>query len=68
MSAVKNGIPLPDNLTNGDMIKTMFPKTLKSNYIDSNNKCTLYIDDNELEVDVDWWNAPYERSTDADSD
>lgn len=52
-------IPIPENATNGDVIMAMFPKAWKSNYIDSDNKCTLYIDDDELEVDIDWWNAPY---------
>lgn len=51
----------PKGTTNGDVIKAMFPNATKSNYIDISNKSTLYIDDeHELEVDVDWWNAPYE--------
>lgn len=61
-------IPIPDNATNGDMIKAMFPKAWKSNYIDSDNKCTLYIDDDYgLEVDIDWWNAPYQRGKNLDN-
>lgn len=56
---IANGTPIPDNATNGDVIKAMFPNAWRSNYIDSDNKCTLYIDDYELEVDIDWWNAPY---------
>lgn len=64
---IANGTPIPDNATNGDFIKVMFPKAWKSNYIDSDNKCTLYIDDDyELEVDIDWWNAPYKRGNEND--
>lgn len=49
-------------VTNGDMIKAMFPKAWGSDYIDIFNKFTLYIDDDhELEVDIDWWNAPYKK-------
>lgn len=53
-------------LTNGDMIKAMFPKAWISNYIDFDNKCTLYIDDKmevDMEVDIDWWNAPYKAES-----
>lgn len=55
-------IVAPAGATNGDVIKALFPNAWKSNYIDSGNKCTLYIDDDyELEVDIDWWKAPYKR-------
>lgn len=54
---------VPKDATNGDMIKAMFPNAWKSNYIDSDNKCTLYIGDDELEVDIDWWNAPYKTES-----
>lgn len=55
-------IEIPEKATNGDMIKAMFPKAWRSNYIDSTNKFTLYIDDDyELEVDNDWWNSPYRK-------
>lgn len=53
---------LPENATNGDMIKAIFSNAWISNYIDFDNKCTLYIGDYELEVDIDWWNAPYKGS------
>ena len=50
----------PRNATNGDMIKAMFPNAWKSDFIDIANHSTLYVDDkHELEVDIDWWNAPY---------
>lgn len=45
-NALMCGIPLPENATNGDVIKTLFPK------------CTW----NATEEDKEWWNAPYEGS------
>lgn len=57
-----NEIIIPEDATNGDVIKAMFPKAWGSDYIDIFNKFTLYIDDDhELEVDIDWWNAPYKK-------
>lgn len=55
-----NAIPISDGATNGDMMMAMFPNAWKSDFIDIANHSTLYVDDkHELEVDVDWWNAPY---------
>ena len=62
LSAFEKSTVIPDDATNVEVIKTMFPNAWNSSYIDSDNKCTLYIDDdNELEVDVDWMNAPYKK-------
>lgn len=58
---------LPDNATNGDMIKTMFPNIeadiIKTNtggyievkYLDTTDKCDV------TAFRKDWWNAPYKR-------
>jgi len=43
--AMINGIPIPENATNGDVIKTLFPKCMW----------------NATGQDEEWWNAPYER-------
>ena len=43
--AIVNGTVLPDNATNGDIIKTLFPK----------------VQDVDIDwVGEDWWNSPYE--------
>ena len=42
---ILSGTPIPDNSTNGDVIKTMFP-----------NEC-----DFETDFDEDWWNESYQR-------
>ena len=63
---LQNGIVLPQNPTNGDMLKTVFP------YIEVKDKCNMYysVDIENLSEDVglntvgfrkDWWDAPYER-------
>jgi len=44
-SAIKNGTPIPDNATNGDVIKAMFPNE----------------NDFETDFDAEWWNAPYQK-------
>ena len=47
--AVANGIPIPDNATNGDVVKTLFSDTL----------------DNFCERTTwkwnSWWNEPYQK-------
>ena len=44
---VRNGTPIPDNATNGDMIKTIFdPETSLGIRL----HCTHF-----------WWNAPYQK-------
>jgi len=43
--AVANGTPIPDNATNGDVIKALFPNE----------------HDFETDFDADWWNAPYQK-------
>ena len=58
-NAVENGTPLPENPTNGDMIKAMFP-----NMMDSCWKYKKYLSDicgdyTAIEYTEDWWNAPY---------
>ena len=45
MKAIHDGTPIPENATNGDIIKTLFPQE----------------GDFETDFDTDWWNAPYKR-------
>jgi hypothetical protein len=59
--AIRNSIVFPDNATNGDMIKAMFPNGKEYD----NDGDVRY----EIEIDFDysfcsyfdgvWWNAPY---------
>ena len=50
---IANGTPIPDNATNGDMIKAMFPNELLTSITS-----TLWWGDN-MSFYKDWWNAPY---------
>ena len=65
----ENGTPLPDNPTNGDMIKALFPydtftivDQMNSRFVEHHHGTALW-----HHFNLYWWNAPYERSTDADS-
>ena len=54
-------VKIPNNATNGDVIKAMFPNCNFHEYY------SVYKDffDNQcqLEAKWDWWNAQYERGT-----
>lgn len=54
INAFKNGTPLPDNATNGDVIRAMFPKTI---FIQEKRENKLYA----LMISDEWWNAPYAK-------
>jgi hypothetical protein len=58
IQALESSIPIPQNATNGDVIKAVFPKVNKYNNIllEDGRKNILFGDD--------WWNAPY-REGDA---
>ena len=52
-------IPIPDNATNGDIIKTMFPnlKARKKAF-----EIEITVNKNKVgNISIDWWNAPYGR-------
>ena len=55
---ILNGTPIPDNATNGDVIKAMFPDA------------EIHIDGNDvffhhmgfwIKCNIRWWNAPYQK-------
>lgn len=61
-----NAVLIPENATNGDMIKAVFP------YIEIEDNCDMYYSVNieNLSIDKglntigfrkDWWNAPYKK-------
>lgn len=56
--AVKKAVVIPENPTNGDVIKSLFPNELLTSITS-----TLWWGDN-MSFNKDWWNAPYkaERS------
>ena len=60
---IQNGTPIPDNATNGEVIKAFYPELV----VGSNNlEKTIFLRPNATVVIEDrmsdWWNAPYKRS------
>ena len=63
--AIRNGIVISDNATNGDVISTLFPEAnfklteTKMGY--SINRSVLYNEDyvGLVDFDLSWWNKPY---------
>jgi hypothetical protein len=60
----ENYIQIPDNATNGDMIKAMFPNW-RIKYVrkmSGLNRYDIEIDElNRLSFYEDWWNSPYKE-------
>ena len=64
--AICNGVILPDNATNGDMIKAMFPYACFEEYEDECRHIVIMWADGEASIVIsdfewDWWNAPYKK-------
>jgi hypothetical protein len=59
---IMGGIPIPDNATNGNMIKAMFPD-IKIHKHDKTDLCDEYIQvdiwDFSINVSASWWEAPF---------
>ena len=58
--AIQRGTPIPDNATNGDVIKVLYPNA----DIEIHNITVYVIFDmrsNVISFDLDWWNAPYQK-------
>lgn len=70
---IVNAIPIPDDATNGDMIKAMFPKAEFNNAmpftdgrwetmnLDTENRLRAIYKPTQLRTYTDWWNAPYRK-------
>ena len=67
-SAIRRKAVFPDNATNGDVIKTMFPNAYFEEYEDEIRHVIIMWDNIEdvewsNTFDFDWWNAPYKGGT-----
>ena len=64
--ALSNGTSIPDNATNGDVIKTIFPNMK----IEKHHSFARFIDGEEyIPCPYNWLNAPYQKGgRDANSD
>ena len=65
LDVMQNGTPIPDNATNGDVIKAIFPKDVKvitqHDDIFGRRFIDLRVGQLDCELDDDWWNAPYQK-------
>ena len=62
IKAAQNGTPIPDNATNGDMIKAMFPYGKYNEYFADVEMKTVKNDTRFKSVfDRDWWDEPYQE-------
>jgi hypothetical protein len=64
VNIIANGTPIPDNATNGDVIKAIFPNTEVDDYdYGKDPVIDVYgIDNTEyITLRKDWWNAPYKK-------
>ena len=52
---IVNTITIPENATNGDIIKTLFPT------IDKHQNMLLENHSNNILFDNEWWNTPYRK-------
>ena len=69
MRAIANGISIPDDATNGDVVESIFPNEnfeLKTiDYSDYGIPEQKIVKEgysrygNRTEIDADWWNSPY---------
>lgn len=63
--AIENGTPIPDNATNGDMIKAIFPNIQISDSEVMKNVYTGIPYGELIGANIDcmreWWNSPYQK-------
>ena len=57
--AVIDGIPISDNVTNGDIIKAIFPNGDLHDYDYYDGYVIYKLNYRDFKFDKDWWNAPY---------
>ena len=57
-NAIENGTPIPDNATNGDVIKAMFPDL---EYKEGVRFAIIVTPVDAIGIWNSWWNAPYQK-------
>jgi len=66
LSVIKNCIEIPENATNGDMIKKMFPdavvREVRDRFDGSLLGYRMSLGGHTQDFWPEWWNAPYEIS------
>ena len=61
ISEIRNGTPIPDNATNGEVIKAMFPNI--ESRLDEKTGIMLvkWTDETTKTFKASWWNAPCQK-------
>ena len=59
-SAIKNGTPIPDNATNGDVIHGLY---MPYGYVvnDDYDEVVISAEGVDMRFSKTWWNAPYQK-------
>ena len=58
LKAIHDGTPIPENATNGDVIKALFPRIKTKKF----STFLRVIEGEEyIPMTYDWWNSPYKR-------
>lgn len=62
-SVIKNGTPIPDNATNGDVLKAIFPNTVfaEDKYEYDGVPWVDIFSDDGMTIEMAFWNAPYQK-------
>ena len=62
LTAINNGTPIPDNATNGDVIKALFPdKLIWTGINEKYEEIGFCHNGKDIVFTTEWWNAPYKR-------
>lgn len=66
LGAMQNGIPIPDNATNGDVIKAMFPNIITDEFASTIHTTTKVVSNGvkgviSYDFWKDWWNSLYQK-------
>lgn len=69
---IANGTPISDNVTNGDIIKAIFPNVEIVRQEISSTSNNIVVRDNSFlgainRFHADWWDAPYKRGNEDGS-
>lgn len=63
--SIVNGTPIPDNATNGDVTKAMFPFYNFEIY-EHKGYVMVFYEDFYTTYPLRWWNAPYQKEGDKE--
>ena len=69
LDIIQNGAPIPERITNGDMLKAIFPNIQVFAETDANYPYVDVFLTHDFDKNCyrkDWWNAPYRKSDNSE--